>query len=113
MLLTWSSAVIGLATLTVIGTVLPFSTNGGMSSLTLPVCIVAVPTTVLIAEAMVSGVAPAGRRLTTGIAPIAAALPASLRKRRRVGPSDLRIVFGAFLFAQRCKIRHNILDLLG
>ena len=34
--LTWSSAVIGLSTLTVIGTVLPFSTSGGMSSLTLP-----------------------------------------------------------------------------
>ena len=35
--LTWSAAVIGLSTVTVSGTVLPFSTSGGMSSFTLPV----------------------------------------------------------------------------
>jgi len=33
-------------TVTVIGTVLPFSTSGGTSSLTLPVFTVAVPTTI-------------------------------------------------------------------
>src|ERR1700736_6686769 len=99
MLLTWFSAVIGLSTLTVIGTVLPFSTSGGTSSLTLPVFTAAVPTTFLIAAAMVSGVAGAGRRLTTGTTPIAAALPARPRKQRRVEASDLRIVYRAFLFA--------------
>src|SRR5580693_8839139 len=109
MLLTWSSAVIGLATLTVIGTVLPFSTSGGTSSLTLPVCTVAAPTTFLIAAAMVSGVASAVRRLTTGTTPMAAALPARPRNRRRVEACDLRIVCRAFLFAQRCQIRHDIL----
>jgi len=36
MLATWSASVIGLSTETVSGTVLPFSTIGGNSSLTLP-----------------------------------------------------------------------------
>src|SRR6516225_11900644 len=91
MLLTWSSGVFGLDTVTVIGTVLPFSTNGGTSSLTLPVRTVALPMTFLIAAVMVSGVAATGRRLTTGMVPIAAAVPAMPRNWRRVEPSDLRI----------------------
>src|ERR1700730_16642080 len=55
MLLTWSSGVIGLARLTVIGTVLPFSTSGGISSLTLPVLTSAEPTTLRMAEARIAG----------------------------------------------------------
>ena len=42
--------------MTVIGTVLPFSTSGGMSSLTLPVRTVAPPVTFWIAEASIAGV---------------------------------------------------------
>src|SRR6201995_5611698 len=85
MLFTESLSVIGLVTLTIIGTLLPFSTSGGMSSLTLPVCTAAPPVTVRIALTIVSGVAATGRRLTAnGKVLAAAALPASLRKRRRV-----------------------------
>src|SRR5216683_144824 len=61
MLLTYSSAVIGLVTVTVIGTVLPFSTSGGTSSLTLPVRTGASPATLRMAPASVAGVASAGR----------------------------------------------------
>src|ERR1700692_4559771 len=110
MLLTWSSAVIGLDTLTVIGTVLPFSTSGGMSSLILPVRTTAAPTTVRIAAASIAGVACAGRSVTIGIAPITAAPPARPRNWRR-DFRCLRIVGSMLLFAQACKIRHHILDL--
>src|SRR5580692_5918659 len=97
MLLTKSSGVIGLVTLTVIGTVLPFSTSGGMSSLTLPVCTTAEPTTFRIALASIAGVASAGRSVTASIA----ALPVRARNCRRVASVGLSIVGYAFLFAQR------------
>src|SRR3954447_17443888 len=99
MLLTYSSGVIGLETLTVIGTVLPFSTSGGKSSLTLPVRTAAPPTTFRMAEASVAGVASAGRRVTAGTEPSTAALPARPRKRRRVDWSCLRIDRSAYLLA--------------
>src|SRR5712692_6707935 len=98
MLLTYSSAVIGLVTLTVIGTVLPFSTSGGTSSLTLPVRTSASPTTFLMAEASIAGVASAGRSVTMGTAPITAALPARPRNWRRVEFLGLRMGGSAFLF---------------
>src|SRR5437763_684146 len=80
MLLTWSSGAIGCATLTVIGTVLPFSTKGGMSSLTLPILTAADPVTLRIADASMAGVASAGRSVTAStIAP-----PARVRNLRRV-----------------------------
>src|SRR3984893_17163486 len=113
MLLTWSSAVIGLVTVTVIGTVLPFSTSGGTSILTRPACTSAAPTTFLIALASIAGVASLGRNVTIGTTPITAALPARPRNWRREELSDLRIWCRAFLFAQRCEIRHDILDLFG
>src|SRR6476646_1539592 len=111
MLLTWLSAVIGLSTLTVIGTVLPFSTSGGISSLTLPVRTAASPTTFRIAVVSIAGVASAGRTVRTGTSPSTAALPASVRNWRRVESSDRCIV--SFLFTQRHQIRHDILDLFG
>ncbi len=90
--------VIGLVTLTVIGTVLPFSTSGGISILTFPVRTTASPTTVLIADVIVAGVASAGRSVTMGTVPITAALPARLRNWRRV--EFLRSCIGnSFLFA--------------
>src|ERR1700722_6841501 len=108
MLLTKSSDVIGLVTLTVIGTVLPFSTSGGMSSLTLPVRTGAVPTMLRMAVESVAGVACAGRSVTIGTAPATAA-PARPRNWRRVDRSGSRIC--ASLFAQTCEISHDILDL--
>src|ERR1700733_9644414 len=111
MLLTKSSDVIGLVTLTVIGTVLPFSTSGGISSLTLPVCTTAAPTTLRMAVASIAGVASAGRSVTIGTAPITAAPLARPRKWRRVECSGIRIAGPIFLFTQACKIRHDILDL--
>src|SRR5947209_9882556 len=92
MLLTWSSGVIGLVTLTVIGTVLPFSTKGGTSSLTLPVRTTAAPVTSRIAAAIIAGVAAAGCAATIGTAPTTAAPPVSARNRRRVERSGLSIV---------------------
>ena len=58
--LTKSASLIGLSTETVIGTVLPFSTSGGRSSVTLPSRIGAPFTTSWIAAAIASGVACAG-----------------------------------------------------
>src|SRR5580704_10678860 len=80
-----------------------------MSSLTLPVCTTAEPTTFRIALASIAGVASAGRSVTASIA----ALPVIARNCRRVVSFGLSIVGQAFLFAQRCQIRHDILDLLG
>src|ERR1035437_1000300 len=113
MLLTKSSGVIGLETLTVIGTVLPFSTSGGTSSLTLPVRTTAAPTTFRMAAARGAGVAAAGCSVTMGTAPSTAAPPARPRNWRRVYSSCLRTAGPAFLFAERCEIRHHILDLPG
>src|SRR5712671_282122 len=96
MLSTWSASVIGLSTETVSGTVLPFSTSGGMSSLTRPGRTAAPPVTCLMAAASASGVASAGVHGNTVIA----AAPA--RKTRREFMSLL----------QGRQIRHDILELL-
>src|SRR4029077_14387894 len=87
MLLTKSSGAIGLATLTVIGTVLPFSTSGGTSSLILPVFTGAPPVTLRIADASDAGVASAGRSGTIGTAPSTGPPPAKATElpRRRQG----------------------------
>src|SRR5947209_8733050 len=106
MLLTWSLSVIGLATLTVSGTVLPFSTSGGTSSLTLPLRTTAAPTTSRMALASIAGVASAGRSVT----PSTAALPAMARNRRRLESSGSRIT-SPDLLAQRREIRHDVFDL--
>src|SRR6516162_11472975 len=111
MLLTWSSAVIGLATLTVIGTVLPFSTSGGISSLTLPVCTGASPTRLRIAALSIAGVASTERTVTMGTAPATAALPARPRNLRRVVVGGWRIRIYVVLFTKRCKVGHDIFDL--
>src|ERR1700730_9212673 len=115
MLLTWASGVIGCARLTVIGTVLPFSTSGGISSLTLPVLTSAEPTTLRMAEAIIAGVASNGRSVTFGIVPATAAPPARpkirWRNRRRVDRSWLCIFLFIVLFALRLKKGDNILDL--
>src|SRR3954468_11156611 len=79
MLLTRSSGLVGLATLTVSGTVLPFSTSGGTSSLTLPVRTTAVPVISRIADAIAAGVASAGRNATVATT----APPDRARKSRR------------------------------
>src|SRR6516225_8828620 len=112
MLLTWSSAVIGLATETVIGTVLPFSTSGGMSSLILPLRTGASPTTLRIAEVSIAGVAFAWRDVMTGSAPATAAPPARCRTLRRVVCDIWRIGIDVVLVAKRRKIGHDVLDLL-
>src|SRR6516165_531112 len=111
MLLTWSSAVIGLATLTVIGTVLPFSTSGGISSLTLPVRTGASPTRLRIAALSIAGVASTERVVTMGTAPPTAALPARPRNLRRVVVGEWRITIYVVLFTKRCKVGHDIFDL--
>src|SRR5215468_1031575 len=111
MLFTWSSAVIGLATLTVIGTVLPFSTSGGISSLTLPVRTGASPTTLRIAEESIAGVAFTGRNVTIGTAPAAAAPPARCMNCRRVVLASPRIAIAVVLIPKGCKISHDIFDL--
>src|SRR3954454_6418708 len=104
----------GLVTFTVIGTVLPFSTKGGTSSLTLPVRTTAAPATSRIAAAIIAGVASAGRSVTIGTVPSTAALPAEARNWRRVAFFGSRIRFPLIhLFAQACEIGHDILDLLG
>ena len=97
--------------MTVIGTVLPFSTSGGMSSLTLPVCTAASPMTLRIAAASIAGVASAGRMVTIGTAPSTAAPRRGRRNWRRVDSAGS--VHRHFLFAQRDEIRHHVLDLLG
>src|SRR5258708_17097170 len=92
-----SPSVIGLSTVTVSGTVLPFSTSGGMSSVTRPDRGVAPPVTSLIAAAIASGVARADANGRTVIT----AAPA--RKVRREFMSLL----------QGCQIGHHHLPLLG
>src|ERR1700681_3074345 len=117
MALTWSAAVIGLSTETVSGTVLPFSTSGGTSIVTLPLRGGAVPTTFLIAACMVAGVARLDFVATTeasAIPPASRAVP--VRKPRRVAlifaRTSIISIFRA-LFAQRHQIGYHILDLLG
>src|ERR1043166_2167301 len=108
MRLTCSAAVIGLSTATVIGTALPFSTSGGSSSVTLPSCTGASPTTSRIADAMVAGVARAERGARIGAS---ARPPATARKRRR--GALWRSMSSIGLVTQRCKECYHIFGLLG
>src|SRR3954447_17083502 len=121
MFLTWFAKVIGLSTVTSSDTELPFSTIGGMSSVTLPLRSCAWPTVLRIRACIAAGVARApeeGRTHT--MAPAAVVAPAALkaptRKVRRVGSGlcSGKSSIGIFvlLIAQRHKIGHDILDLL-
>src|ERR1700730_8394475 len=138
MLSTWSASVIGLSTDTVSGTVLPFSTIDGNSSLTLPGVTGACPIKSRIASAIAASVAPAAGASEASPAPAAAN-----RIRRRVcrtvpteepppqpspargggrdpgrvgefGAADPHRSFGAIsLVPQGHQERYHILDLLG
>src|SRR5690242_2557023 len=124
MLLTWSASVIGLSTDTVTGTVLPFSTIDGTSSLTLPGSSGASPTNSRIAAAIVSSVAPAtGASAAT---PIPAAVNRSSRRvgqrlpspppkaeRENLSDTGRMTPGGSLSVAQGQQERHGILDLLG
>src|SRR5690242_15962841 len=110
MRLTCSAALIGLSTVTVIGTALPFSTSGGNSRVTLPSCTGASPTTSRIAAAMVAGVARAERGTRIGASAIP---PATARKRRRVVLGSVSRIMLGVLVSQRCQECYHIFDLLG
>src|SRR5262245_40894297 len=88
---TWSSAVIGLSTVTSIATELPFSTSGGSRSVTLPLRSAAGPTAFLIAACMVSGVARASVTGRTVIIP-PAKLGAAINNWRRFALSSVVMV---------------------
>src|SRR5215472_9445624 len=108
MLSTCSASVIGLSTDTASGTVLPFSTIDGNSSLTLPGCGSASPTTRRIASFMAASVALAfGAR---GASPAPAAKVSKIRRRVGRGYSP---DCDNMLPAQCHQERHDILDLLG
>src|SRR5262249_33533191 len=83
---TWSAGVIALSTLTVSGTVLPFSDSGGSSSLTRPFVTGAEPTIFLIASCASWGVARAGTTVMPAPRPSPAAAPTK-NSRREVSPS--------------------------
>src|SRR3954471_3226582 len=85
-------------------TLLPFSTSGGSSSLTLPAFTVASPTIWRIACFIEAGVASAGRTASARPTP-----PAAARNWRRVAVA----VDALISVFQRLQIRHHILDLLG
>src|SRR5215469_4091851 len=109
MLSTCSASIIGLSTDTASGTVLPFSTIDGNSSLTLPGCGSASPTTRRIASFMAASVALAfGAR---GASPAPAAKVSKIR--RRVGPGCGPDCDDILPIAQCEQERHDILDLLG
>src|SRR5262245_18645966 len=101
-------------------TVLPFSTSGGISSLTRPVLSLASPMTSAIAASIAAGVARAGRTARPASAPPMAAAPASCKTSRRVlagSPAParrLRLTILPMLASllQRRQKRHHILDLL-
>lgn len=79
MAVTWLAGVIGLSTETMMFTLLPFSTNGATSSVTLPVCNLALPTKALMADWSSSGAANSGRAMTE-----AARAAVDFRRWRRV-----------------------------
>src|SRR6516162_3365400 len=109
MLVTRSAPLIGLSTVTVSGTVLPFSTIGGNSSFTLPRSIVASPTSARIASSIAAGVAAAGRANGARLKPAAVS-----STRRRVGGSgDRWSIKRPSLIAQRRQEGYHILDLFG
>src|ERR1700722_8034017 len=113
--LTYSVAVIGLSTVMVTGTVLPFSTSGGTSLTPSPLRTGAAPTTFRMAASMVAGVARLDFVATTETSamPVASrAVPA--RKSRRVAFIFARSCFiSCVLIAQRHQIGYHVLDLLG
>src|SRR6202051_1422754 len=113
--LTYSAAVIGLSTVIVTGTVLPFSTSGGPSIMTLPLRTGAAPTTLRMAASMVAGVARLDFVATTETSVMLAARRAvPARKARRVALFfALSSVMSCVLIAQRHQIGYHILDLLG
>src|SRR5262245_39265208 len=100
---TWSSAVIGLSTLTVSGTVLPFSDSGGSSTFTLPEVTGAVPTTFRMDSSIAAGVASAGVLRTAQLR--LRLVAATFRKSRRSMASLDSIL--------ECRQEgHHVLDLL-
>src|SRR5262245_36924345 len=97
----------GLSTLMVSGTALPFSMRGGSSSFTLPGVTRADPMTVRTASCISAGVAEAGFTTLTAANPRpAAAPPATFRNSRRDVPRSISVPQGH-------QERHHILDLLG
>src|SRR2546430_6145732 len=109
MLATWSASVIGLSTETVSGTVLPFSTIGGISSLTLPRLIAASPVSPRIASSIAADVAKAGGASEARPTPAAAS-----NITRRVGDAlcNRTSITIPSLIAQGPKEGYHILDLL-
>src|SRR5215469_5549184 len=105
MLTTWSASVIGLSTETVNGTVLPFSTIDGNSSLTLPRCGSVSPTSARMASSIVACVASAGSAKGEN-----AALAVASTIQRRVGCITVRRPRSV---RQRQQEGYHILDLLG
>src|SRR5438874_1873520 len=101
--LTCSASVIGLSTVTVSGTALPFSISGGSSSFTLPGVMRAEPTTARMASCISAGVARAGFTVTMPVSPRPAATPPATFKNARRSMSVL----------QRHQEGHHVLDLLG
>ena len=92
MAFTWSASVIGLSTLTVSGTALPFSDRGGNSSLTLPVLTRAEPTTLRMASCIATGVARAGSTAMIAARPRPAAAASGGPKKFSAGSVSLHSV---------------------
>src|SRR5262245_55909003 len=121
MAFTWLVAVIGLSTVMVHGTVLPFSTRGGMSIFTLPAATFASPITLGTAAFYASGVACAETTVMEVATLLTASAPASVRTSRRVAflswsmSRDISpsLSCASCLLAQRRQERYHVLDLLG
>src|SRR5499427_4199085 len=91
--------------------VLPFSTSGGMSSVTLPLRTGASPITRWIAAFIISGVASA-RRARSGAVPNAVTPAIPTRTVRRVMWDSLSFVIASSSVPQGHRKRHNVFDLL-
>src|SRR5205823_7270097 len=100
----WAS-VIGLSTVTVSGTALPFSISGGRSSFTLPGLTRAPPTTLRMASCISAGVARAGTTVMTDASPRPAATPPAVFKKSR------RDVRPSMSVPQRHQEGHHVADL--
>src|SRR5262249_41866054 len=97
----------GLSTLMVSGTALPFSMSCGSSSFTFPAVTRADPMTLRTASCISAGVADASVTVITAPSPRpAAAPPVTFRNSRRDVPGSISV-------PQRHQERHHILDLLG
>src|SRR6185369_14105356 len=106
MAFTWSVSVIGLSTLTVSGTALPFSDRGGNSSLTLPVLTRAEPTTARMASCIATAVACAGSTAMIAVRPRPAAAPPAIHRNSR------REACRSISVSQCRQEYHHVLDLL-